>query len=129
MKILNLTQHVATPDQVTAGVVEPSTELKSKISRLLTFDEQPTGPEIAHRAHLLTNIVRFSGCDSAMIGGAPYLMGALERQLWAREITPLYAFSVRRSVEEHQADGSVKKSQVFAHVGFIEAYKEKHEQD
>lgn len=39
MKILNLTQHTATADQVAAGVVEPKD--KKKIQEMLTFTEKP----------------------------------------------------------------------------------------
>jgi hypothetical protein len=39
--------------------------------------------------------------------------------LRAADITPLYAFSVRESVEQALADGSVRKVNVFRHAGFI----------
>jgi len=55
-----------------------------------------------------------------MIGGAPFLMSALEDALVIAGITPLYAFSVRESVEAEQADGSVRKVAVFRHLGFVE---------
>ena len=54
-----------------------------------------------------------------MIGGAPFLMGALESALLDYGITPVYAFSKRESVEEVQKDGSVKKINIFRHAGFI----------
>ena len=34
-------------------------------------------------------------------------------------INPVYAFSVRESEEQVQADGSVKKVAVFRHRGFV----------
>lgn len=37
MRILNLTQHVATAPQLAAGVVEPDAETKGRIRELLTF--------------------------------------------------------------------------------------------
>ena len=42
---------------------------------------------------------------------------------WALEagIKPLYAFSVRESVESTEPDGSVIKRNVFRHMGFVEA--------
>ena len=55
-----------------------------------------------------------------MIGGAPFLMGALESELKNRGIQPMYAFSVRDSVEKQNPDGSVTKQNVFKHAGFIE---------
>lgn len=57
----------------------------------------------------------------AMIGGAPYLVERLARRLKELEVTPLYATSERVSVEETQPDGSVRKVQVFQHLGFVEA--------
>lgn len=55
-----------------------------------------------------------------MIGGAPYLMAPLERMLKKSGYRPVYSFSERRSVEETLPDGSVKKTAVFAHVGWVE---------
>jgi hypothetical protein len=55
----------------------------------------------------------------AMIGGAPYLMAPLESALRAHGITPVYAFSVRESVDQVQPDGSVRKVAVFRHAGFV----------
>ena len=55
-----------------------------------------------------------------MIGGAPYLMSALENALMAVGIKPLYSFSERVSMEETIADGTVRKTNVFRHVGFVE---------
>ena len=56
-----------------------------------------------------------------MIGGAPFFMGPLERALRENGITPLYAFSKREAADIKQADGSIKKTQIFRHVGFVEA--------
>jgi len=123
MKILNLTQHAPTPEQVAAGVVEPE-EGKKKIQRLLTFEDLPTAEEIQERAEALARVAEVLtkeyGHDSVMIGGAPYLMSALEKALKERGIKPLYAFSKREVVEETLPDGSVKKTQVFKHQGFVE---------
>ena len=54
-----------------------------------------------------------------MIGGAPFLMGPLEAALLKDNRVPVYAFSVRESVEAPQADGSVRKANVFRHGGFV----------
>ena len=56
---------------------------------------------------------------SAMIGGAPWMMSALEGALLDAGVQPVYAFSVRESVEQVQPDGSVRKVNVFRHVGFV----------
>lgn len=127
--ILNLTQHTATPEQ---GVVEPAD--KATVAGLLTFEELPTVFDIAARARALAEIARahfdahvgYLGGGSlgagkcAMIGGAPFLMSALEGALTEAGIRPLYAFSLRESAETVQPDGSVRKTQVFRHIGFVE---------
>jgi len=118
--ILNLTQHTATPEQKAQGVVEPGDINKRQIQNLLTFSSIPTQREIMLRASVLAEIADGYGCDSAMIGGAPYLMSALEHELRALGIQPLYSFTLRESVEEPQPDGSVRKVAVFRHVGFVE---------
>ena len=55
-----------------------------------------------------------------MIGGAPWFMSSLEKELEAKGFKPVYAFSERVSVEQKQEDGSVKKINIFRHAGFIE---------
>jgi hypothetical protein len=118
--ILNLTQHVATTEQVASGVVEPTD--KMQIQKLLTFDELPTTVELELRAFALASTAKddpgFEG--SVMIGGAPYFMATLEHTLRVFGIRALHAFSRRESIDEAQADGSIKKTQVFRHAGFIE---------
>lgn len=119
MKIINLTQHQTTPDQALDGVVEP--ENKNAVQSALTFEVIPTGDEMSERAELLARIAADSGCKKAMIGGAPFFMSTLERALKEAGITPLYAFSVRDSVEKVDSNGVVTKSNVFKHVGFVKA--------
>lgn len=128
MKVLNLTQHLATPEQIAAGVVEPAIDAKKQIVSLLTFEQLPTAAEIRSRAYDIAAVARSQYVTEqtegvrfthAMIGGAPYLMGPLEIALRASQITPVYAFSVRESVDEVQPDGSVRKLAVFRHGGFI----------
>lgn len=117
MKIINLTQHNASTEQAQAGVFEPTD--KKAVQELLTFNNLPTQNEIAKRAIKLANIARDSGATHAMLGGAGYLLPALERELQYVHVTPIHAFSVRESVETEQADGSVVKTNVFRHVGFV----------
>lgn len=115
--IINLTQHISTPEQ---GCIEPKD--KSAVQALLTMDTLPTEAEILDRAMQLAQIAALEhGAEEAMIGGAPWLMGPLERALVALGTRPVYAFSVRHSVDQLQPDGSVKKVQVFRHAGFIPA--------
>lgn len=117
MKIINLTQHGASPEQKKAGVVSAPYPLNNA----LTFSELPDSHEIAVRAEWLASIAADEGADAAMIGGAPYLMGPLEATLREKGIKPLYAFSNRVSVEQVQPDGSVTKINEFKHLGFVEA--------
>jgi hypothetical protein len=129
--ILNLTQHVATSEQKAQLVVEPRM-CKAKIQKLLTFEEIPTKEEIEARAKELARIAvseasMYAGdtdneiwITRVMIGGAPYLMGALENAVRECGFTPVYAFSKRESEEIPQPDGSVRKVQVFRHCGFVE---------
>jgi hypothetical protein len=126
MRIINLTQHAATPEQVAAGVVEPLD--KQAVARLLTFDSLPTRAEIEARAEALATLaVGESQRDASgdwpevLIGGAPFFMAPLERALLAARLQAVHAFSLRQSAEEKQADGSVRKVAVFRHVGFISA--------
>ena len=121
--ILNLTQHSATAEQSAAGVVDLTGDRLLCLKALLTFEELPTRSDIEHVAQDIAIMARFcfdvAEDKVAMIGGAPFLMGALEATLLDYGITPVYAFSKRDSVEEVQSDGSVTKRNVFRHAGFI----------
>jgi hypothetical protein len=118
MRILNLTQHAATAEQAAAGVFEPCD--KAAVHRLLTFETCPDRETIRARAEALAEITRMNGAEAAMLGGAPYLMGPLEDALRGAGIRPVYAFSLRAGVEDElQPDGSVRKVQVFRHVGWV----------
>lgn len=119
MATYNATQYISTNDQ---GVQDLAPEMRVRLTSLLTFSSIPTVEEIHSRAGAVTELLRDSGAmrgDQAMIGGAPFFMAALERALLKAGITPVYAFSVRMSVEETQADGSIKKVAVFRHGGFV----------
>lgn len=118
-QILNLTQHKASLEQVETGVVEPC--CKEVVIDLLTFKGLPTKEDILERAEQLAEIAKEYHYSKVMIGGALWLMGPLEEALKKRGIQPLYAYSKRDCVEEPQEDGSVKKTMVFKHLGFIEA--------
>ena len=120
-RILNLTQHLATPEQVMQGVIDAPEKEMEAIKRLLTFDTLPTEQDILDRAKGLAQIAVDLGFSYAMIGGAPYLMRALENALCLRGIAPMYAFSVRESKEVQVENGQVVKTNVFKHIGFIEA--------
>ena len=118
MRILNLTQHNATEEQVKAGVFEPKN--KELVRQLLTFNEIPTEQEILDRADKLTEIALDEGADATMIGGVPFLMSSLEEYLKLAKVKPLYAFSKRIS-EDVEKDGVVTKISKFVFEGFVEA--------
>jgi hypothetical protein len=126
--ILNLTQHPATAEQLAAGVIDLKGDELAALKSLLTINDLPTRQELVDRAHDIAAIVAYNGLGGddddpifayAMIGGAPYLMPALERALSDEGITPLYAFTRREAVEETR-DGKVVKTAIFRHLGFVE---------
>lgn len=121
-RILNLTQHIATEEQISQGVFEPVS--KEEVRTFLTFNKLPSKTEIQANAIALASLAKEEcekhHCKKVMIGGAPYLMSALEKWLKKYNLQPVYAFSKRISVDEQQQDGSVVKKVVFKHEGFVE---------
>ena len=128
--ILNLTQHAATPDQIAAGVVDLPPAARATLSEWLTFDTCPYFSQVFDRAFLIAQAaaggsIAFSGAimpnqfKTAMIGGAPFLMGPLTGALMDVGIDVCFAFSARVSVESVGPDGAVTKTAVFKHVGFV----------
>lgn len=133
--IINLTQHKATPDQIKAGVVDLPEGYRDALVSFLTFEELPTPKTIEYKADCLRALVD-SFCEDlaevqgvpmrdlpseVMIGGAPYLMPTLVRLLCEEGYRPLFAFTKRESVEKTMPDGTVVKTNVFRHAGFVEA--------
>ena len=121
--IVNLTQHPATPEQIAQGVVDLDPEDRAECARLLTFDDLPTAKDLWVAADQLVELVKSSpasepGCW-VMIGGAPFFMESLATALRRGGYCPVFAFSRRESVEQVQADGSVRKIAVFRHMGFV----------
>lgn len=120
--IINLTQHNATPEQTAAGVIEPAD--KKMIQRLLTFEELPSAEDMESRADLLalmvTNMEMGGGSRKVLLGGAPFFMSFLEKALKKAGHQPVYAFSKRESVDQVLEDGTVRKTAVFKHLGFVE---------
>jgi hypothetical protein len=123
MTIWNATQHPATPEQTAAGVRDLDDFVSACIRHALTFETLPDRATIEDRAAQVAGSVRGTASygDAVMIGGAPWLMHALEDAVRAVGLVPLYAFSTRDSVETRLADGSVRKVQVFRHAGFVPA--------
>lgn len=130
MMILNLTQHLATKEQVNAGVIDLPESQRQQLNNLLTFDGLPSSGEVQQRAANIAYYaqewmvqfgIAFISGHAVMIGGAPYLMCPLERFLTEAGFIPVYAYSQRESFEEKQPDGSVRKVNTFRHAGFVPA--------
>lgn len=131
MRILNLTQHAATPDQVAAGVIDVSAHERELLAQALTFEWVPDAREIHSRCELLAELASTSDAwepqDGApamarvMIGGAPWLMGPLAGYLQGYGLVPVFAFSRRVSMDQPGKDGTVQKVSVFQHEGFVHA--------
>ena len=118
-KIMNATQHVASQDQIDQGVIDLPTQEKQKLQELLTFVSVPTSEEVEERAKKIAILVdgaRDNETNHVMIGGAPYLMSALEYHLKALGIQPLYAFT-KRVVSEDPSTGI--KTSAFKHAGWV----------
>ena len=128
--IINLTQHIASAEQVAGGVVELPAEQREALINALTFESIPDAEEIRDRAHDIAELACFNGLGGddgddpfpshAMIGGAFWLMAPLAEELKARNIQPVFAFSLRESSEIAMPDGSVRKTMTFRHVGFVD---------
>ena len=124
-KILNATQHQATPEQLAEGIVDLPSEVRSELGKLLTFEDLPTPTDLRVRSIQVTGLLLAQGAkpgDRVMIGGAPFFMEELADTLRRSGLKPCYAFSRRESVDQPQSDGSVRKVAVFRHVGLIEAH-------
>lgn len=130
-KLLNITQHVASTEQLERSIefsyedvgsiqtVEPTPEDKARIRELLTFKtiNDCSDHKMRGRAVSLAEIVKKYPVNGALIGGAPYFMSVLESVLKHSryDLMPAYSWSVRESKE--LPDG--KKISVFKHAGYI----------
>lgn len=129
MKILNLTQHLATPDQAKAGVIDLPELGRQQLQKLITFETLPDDTELSDRAHAVASLAAQyievleardgEPINTVLIGGAPYFMVPLEIALSHVGLFAVYAFSVRESVETHNPDGTVTKRNIFRHAGFV----------
>ena len=122
--IVNLTQHASSAEQIEAGVIDMVGKDLESLKALLTFEELPSAAEIDRRAREITRLAKdalFGQPErKAMIGGALWLMAPLTFYLKAAGINPVFAFSKRESVER-VVDGKTVKTNVFKHIGFVEA--------
>ena len=123
MAILNLTQHRATAAQLQQGIENVPSEHQEQLERLLTFPADYTYTCLSLTAKALAALAHELGYDAAMIGGMPSLMGHLERELIALNISVGYARTERVSADQVQPDGSVKKVSTFRHCGIYWAWE------
>lgn len=128
MTVINLTQHVASPEQVEAGVLDLDGAYREMLLDILNFVGQPTSEDVLESARDLAFLMercikRFDEPDLRfMLGGAPFLMAQLSNlEVFDEDLQSriLFAFSERESVERTLPDGSVQKTAVFKHKGFI----------
>ena len=126
--IINLTQHELTPEQREFIDIECHTD-RQKVKDLLTFTKLPSKEDIYYRALDLAAIVEniidqdeHVDLFLVLVGGAPYLMKPLIEELKRLEVIPVFSYTDRVSVETMQPDGSIVKTQVFKHLGFVEAF-------
>jgi len=83
--IINCTQHRATSEQLAAGVVDFPEPERSELIKLLTFEELPRIDRIHERSRKICELVDSTFKDATpkvlLLGGAPFLMGTLERHI------------------------------------------------
>ena len=124
--IINVTQHSVTNDQINdlenkfkeIAILNPGGDM---FRNSLTFTNMPSKEELSKVAKKIANDAFTMGASYAIVAGAPYLMAHLEKEFFRLNIVPLYSFSERVSQEIKEPDGSVRKTNIFKHVGFIEA--------
>ncbi len=120
--IINLTQHMASKEQLALGVKDLKKFDRDEVKSLLTFADIPCAGLVRSRAERLAaiafQVVFEEGGNEVMIGGAPYLMGPLSERLKVLGIQSLFAFSER--VSQDGPDG--EKVSVFKHRGWVKAY-------
>jgi len=120
--IINMTQHRATPGQIEDGVIDLTEADYKEVCSLLTLEEVPDDFDLMSISMQLVGIAA-KYCDKyctthVMVGGQPDLISYFNYELFRRDIQPRSAFSKRTSVEVHNADGSVSKTQIFRHEGW-----------
>lgn len=121
--ILNLTQHKATPEQTAAGVVDLPDKIRQVLKEHLTFNDLPSEEDVSEAAKRIAYLAAqyADHNDAVMIGGAPFLMFPLINCLREERFEVFFAFSRREVREVTEEPGSVKKTSVFRHLGFVKA--------
>lgn len=120
MEIINMTGKTATPEQLEAGVIEPTEAEQAEIRRLLSFDSLPYAEDLRDRALIISRIARNYECGYAMIDGPAFLIPDLEYAMFEEWRVPVYPFYVRTTLSE-----DVSKDK-FTHTGFVSQENKKH---
>jgi hypothetical protein len=120
--IFNCTSHTLTAEQrVGFDVVELPADLKAQWGQVTELSKEGIADDVVS---IVTQTFAGSGYGFegvVLVQGHPgvtYMV--ISRLKGMPGIVPVYAESVRDSVEEQQPDGSVKKMSVFRHLGFRE---------
>lgn len=129
--IINLTQHPSSAEQRALGVIDLAGDELAALRDTLTFASCPTRENILARAGRIAELACHNGLGKdddddpqptwAMIGGAGYLMPALEDALLKVGVKPLHAFTQRVVEESVGTDGAVTKTAVFRHAGWVDS--------
>ena len=127
--IINLTQHLATPDQASAGLIDMPEDggFRAALNEALSFNHQPDQEELLRRARRVVGIMAdYAGGMTAlqgrkvMLGGFSALMHPLQAACLKAGMQVGYAYPGScECVDQLQPDGSVLKMAIFRHGGFI----------
>lgn len=124
MRILNLTQHRCTREQLEDGIENVLEKHRDQLERLLTFPSDYTLTCLSLSAKALAQLAHQLGYEAVMIGGMPALMSHLEREMMAMDISVGYARSERVSIDKPLPDGSgTEKVSIFRYCGIYWAWE------
>lgn len=118
-KIVNLTSNLTTDDQKNVGVVD--IEDRELVADLLNFDDIPTAAQIHNRAEVLASLVDAPVGTTVLIGGPQFLMSTLTESLKKRGYIVVFECVTREVIHFTNDRGDMIQSQIFRHLGFIEA--------
>ena len=121
-KIINLTQHAATPSQIADGVIDLDSQTLLQLKEFLTIDELPTAQDLKYRAMQILVLAldlsqKYETLDF-MLGGHLDLMSFVHAEFFRVGLKPRSSFSKRNVIETQQPDGTVSKVAIFEHIGW-----------
>jgi len=118
IRILNLTNHSATPAQQQLGLVDIA-EQREYICQLLSFAKIPDVDDIEQRCHKLVGLTLQLEFRAAHLGGATYLTPQLHHMLIANGVDVYYSYSKRQSSEYENQNGEIEKKSIFSFENFV----------